>query len=133
MSLTPIKASSKPKKPIHLKPNRMEGYHIQFELKCLSNSFVSMAGLLGISPPSVRNVVFGRRRSARIEAEIARLLGKADWNEVVLEARAAVTGKSLKTIQQEIVCQRAERNKAALERLSAAMDADRASKARRAG
>ena len=121
------------KRNIRLRPKHREGLRIQYCLKDIRETFVDIGRRLKVSPQIISNVVFGRRRSARIEAEIARLLGKADWNEVVLEARAAVTGKSVKTIQQEIVRQRAERNKTALERLSAAMDADRASKARRAG
>jgi hypothetical protein len=99
----------------------------------LGKSFVSIANLLGLAPPSVRYVIFGRRRSARVEAEIARLLGAADWNEVVLEARSAVTGKPVKAIIQERQRQLAESDKAALERISAGISAELASRKRRAG
>jgi Zn-dependent oligopeptidase len=37
-----------------------------------------------------------------VEAEIARILGKSDWNEVVLEARSAVTGKPVTELVDEI-------------------------------
>jgi hypothetical protein len=99
----------------------------------LGNSFVSIATQLGLAPPSVRYVVFGRRRSARVEAEIARLLGAADWNVVVLEARSAVTGKSIAAIIKERDRQMAERDKAAMERISAGISAELASRKRRAG
>jgi Zn-dependent oligopeptidase len=36
-----------------------------------------------------------------VEAEIARILGKNDWNEVVLEARSAVTGKPVNELVEE--------------------------------
>ncbi|MDR2186378.1 MAG: hypothetical protein LBO80_12045 [Treponema sp.] len=70
---------------------------------------------MGTSLQIIADVVFGRRRSARVEAEIARLLGKSGWNEVVLEARSAVTGKSVETIKDELARRRAEREKAVLE------------------
>ncbi|MDR2020503.1 MAG: hypothetical protein LBQ14_07040 [Treponema sp.] len=66
-----------------------------------------------------------------MEAEIAHLLGKADWNEVVLEARSAVTGKSVETIRDELARQRAERENANRDRLHAALSG--VSRKRRAG
>jgi DNA transposition AAA+ family ATPase len=45
---------------------------------------------LGVSYHAVCEVLSGRLRSARVEAEIARILGKASWNEVVQEARRAI-------------------------------------------
>lgn len=47
---------------------------------------------LSVSKQAVQQVVCGIGRSRRIEAEIARVLGKASWNEVVAEARLAVSG-----------------------------------------
>jgi hypothetical protein len=132
LNLSPLLASDKKRIP-RLKPSGNEGYHIQFRLRCLGNSFVSIATQLGLAPPSVRYVVFGRRRSARVEAEIARLLGAADWNAVVLEARSAVTGKSVAAIIKERDRQQAERDKAAMERISAGISAELASRKRRAG
>ena len=94
--LVPYKA-----KPVRLKPSYREGLRIQYLLRDTGENFVGISTRLEIAPPSVRNVVFGRRRSARVEAEIARLLGKTGWNEVVLEARSAVTGKPVETLRQE--------------------------------
>jgi hypothetical protein len=82
-------------KPVRLKPNHREGLRIQYWLKDLGKSFVNIGLHLETSTQIIADVVFGRRHSARIETEIARILGKADWNEVVLEARSAQTGKSI--------------------------------------
>ena len=56
-------------------------------------------------------VVSGHRRSARIEAEIARILGKASWNEVVLEARSEVQKKPVAVILREMEQRRKAREK----------------------
>ena len=50
---------------------------------------------------TIYNVIRGQRSSRRIESEIARILGKADWNEVVLEARSEVQKKPVSVILQE--------------------------------
>lgn len=47
---------------------------------------------LSVSKQAVQQVICGASRSRRVEAEIARVLGKASWNEVVAEARLAVSG-----------------------------------------
>lgn len=47
---------------------------------------------LSVSKQAVQQVICGVSRSRRVEAEIARVLGKASWNEVVAEARLAVSG-----------------------------------------
>jgi len=47
-------------------------------------------------------VIYGKRSSTRIESEIARILGKADWNDVVLEARSEVQKKPVDVIVREI-------------------------------
>jgi 5-hydroxyisourate hydrolase-like protein (transthyretin family) len=46
-----------------------------------------------------------------VEAEIARILGKAEWNEVVLEARSAVSGKPVDELKKEIARKFEEREK----------------------
>jgi hypothetical protein len=103
LNITDRFASNKARsKPRRLRPTSQEGLFIQYELKSLKESFVGISTRLGIAPPSVRYVIFGHRRSARIEAEIARILGKPGWNEVVLEARSAVTGKSAEAIIEEM-------------------------------
>jgi hypothetical protein len=100
---------------LRLKPTCREGLNIQYRLKDAGESFSCIKNRMGTSLQIIADVVFGRRRSARVEAEIARLLGKSGWNEVVLEARSAVTGKSVETIKDELARRRAEREKAVLE------------------
>jgi hypothetical protein len=119
-----------------LRPVKQEGLQIQYLLKTKDIDFTNVATRLGITNVIVFNVVFGHRRSARVEAEIARILGKADWNEVVLEARSAVTGKPIQAIVEEIQARLEARRKASAERFAGAMaDALAAAKsgARRAG
>jgi hypothetical protein len=123
---------SRKERSLRLRPGHREGLNIQYQLKDKEQNFVGIGSKLGISHQIIANVVFGRRRSARVEAEIARLLGKADWNDVVLEARSAVTGKSVKTIMEGIKRQRAAREKAVLEGIVQTVSKDRASGARRA-
>jgi len=79
-----------------------EGLYIQFLLKTKKQSFVRIGKSLGVSNQIVVNVVFGKRRSRKIESEIARILGKADWNEVVLDARSEVQKKPVEVIIREI-------------------------------
>jgi transcriptional regulator with XRE-family HTH domain len=116
-----------------LRPNQQEGYYIQYLLKQKGYSHAKIANCLGINLETVCNVIFGRRRSARIETEIARILDKPDWNDVVLEARSTITRKSVSTILAELIIKKTEQKALAMERLGAAMEADRASRTRRAG
>ncbi|MDR0878956.1 MAG: hypothetical protein LBN21_12985 [Treponema sp.] len=109
------KARSKPRR---LKPTSREGLFIQYKLRDSDESFVGISTRLGIASPSVRYVVFGQRHSARVEAEIARILGKPNWNEVVLEARSAVTGKSKEAVIEEMENRIRERNQASAEALA---------------
>jgi hypothetical protein len=129
----PKKDLTRKETSVRLRPGPQEGVRIQYRLKAKGISFVGIGLFLKTSPTLIHYVVFGRRRSARVEAEIARLLGAADWNEVVLEARSAVTGKPVKTLVKEFSRQQAERDKAALERISAGLSAELASRKRRAG
>jgi hypothetical protein len=133
LSLPSLEAPGKPKKPFRIRPAYREGLNIQYNLKDREFSFSKIASKLKVNSSLVSRVVFGRRRSTRVEAEIARLLGAADWNEVVLEARSAVTGKPVKTLVKEFSRQVTERRKAALERISADISAELASRKRRAG
>ena len=75
-----------------LKPEKREGLYIQSQLKSIGFSYRRVGSLVSVSGEFVLNVTTGRRRSRRVEAEIARVLGKASWNEVVAEARLAVSG-----------------------------------------
>jgi hypothetical protein len=106
------------KEAVRLRPNRDEGLTIQYHLKRKRFSFVNIGESLKKSPQTVANVVSGRRRSARIEAEIARILGKADWNEVVLEARSEVQKKPVAVIRRETLQAREARRKTAREALA---------------
>ena len=73
------------------RPTSQEGLYIQYRLKQVSSSLANVGASLGLGRHTVFNVVFGRRRSRRIEAEIARILGKESWDDVVIEARLAVS------------------------------------------
>ena len=117
MILTPNKASGKPKKPDRYYPKPRESLNIQYKLKDAGETFVSIGKKIHITKQAVRDVIFGRRRSARIEAEIARILGKADWNEVVLEARSEIQKKPVKVILEEMRRTREGRLRAAKESL----------------
>ena len=125
-------ASLRKERVLRLRPNRQEGLNIQYRLKTRNEKFVEIGIRLGLSFQIVTNVVFGRRRSARVEAEIARILGKPGWNEVVLEARSAVTGKPVPVIVKEIQARLEARDAAALAGLAEALAAAKAG-ARRAG
>jgi hypothetical protein len=105
-----------------LRPSYEDGLNIQYHLKRKRHSFVSIGESLGVSNQVVVNVVLGRRRSKRIEAEIARILGKAGWNDVVLEARSEVQKKPAKVILAEMKKAREERRKAAAEEFAAYMN-----------
>jgi hypothetical protein len=84
-------------------------------------NFVTIGIQTGVSRQSVFNVVFGRRRSARVEAEIARILGKATWNEVVLEARSAVTRKPVEAALEEERARLQAQRKAQMESIGGLM------------
>ena len=78
--------------PCRFLPSKQEGVYIRYQLNCRGISLADIARTFGISAVAVHYVATGRRRSRRVEAEIARVLGKASWNEVVAEARLAVSG-----------------------------------------
>jgi hypothetical protein len=84
-----------------LRPSGREGAYIRYALLLKDERLVFIARRLNVSHQFVVNVVLGYRRSARVEAEIVRILEKNDWNEVVMEARSAVSGKSVATLAAE--------------------------------
>jgi len=88
--------------PKRYRPTRREGLSIQYKLKVSREGFASIGKRLGLTKQVVCDVVFGKRHSRRIESEISRILGKADWNEVVLEARSEVQKRPVKDIVREI-------------------------------
>ena len=75
-----------------LRPTKQEGQYIRYQLNRSSFFLAKIGARLAIGTDTVSRVIRGQRRSHRVEAEIARVLGKASWNEVVAEARLAVSG-----------------------------------------
>jgi hypothetical protein len=117
LNLTHQTASGKPDMPIRFRPSRQEGLYIQYRLKSLGKKLANISKVLSLNNSTFYNVIYGKRRSARIEAEIARILGKSDWNEVVLEARSEIQKKPVKVILEEMRRTREARLRAAKEKL----------------
>ena len=117
MNLTHQTASGKPDMPIRYRPSRQEGQYIQYRLRLTGERLVAISRRLNLHQSNIDNVIYGKRRSKRIEAEIARILGKADWNEVVLEARSEIQKKPVKAILEEMRRTREGRLRAAKESL----------------
>ena len=101
MIIASQKAPGKPKKPICLRPSAQEGQYIRYRLNLSGEKLAGISLRLGLHPTCTHKVISGQRRSRRIEAEIARILGKADWNDVVLEARSEVQKKPVEVILEE--------------------------------
>ncbi len=80
--------------------NKQIGIHIKYLLESKRICFADLARNLKISQQMIQHVIYGRRRSRRVEAEIARILGHAEWNDVVMEARLAVSGVGKPTKSQ---------------------------------
>jgi Zn-dependent oligopeptidase len=99
-------------------PTKQEGLYIQYRLKSLGKKLANISQGLSLNNSTFYNVIYGKRRSARIEAEIARILGKASWNDVVLEARSEVQKKPVAVILREMEQKARERSKADKERMA---------------
>ena len=92
MKYTVIDTPAKPEtRKSTWRPTYQEGLYIQYRLKQVPFSFANVGANLTIGTDTISRVVFGQRRSRRIEAEIARILGKESWADVVIEARLAVS------------------------------------------
>jgi hypothetical protein len=102
LNLPPIAALGKPKKPMRYNPTPQEGRYIQYRLCLAGKKAITISRKLGLHNSTVYNVIYGKRSSARIESEIIKIFGKADWNEVVLEARSEVQKKPVEAIVREI-------------------------------
>jgi len=113
--LTPNKASGKPNMPTRYRPSMQEGCYIRYKVDLAGTNLSTVARKLNADLSTVSKVIRGLRRSERIEAEIARILGKADWNEVVLEARSKIQKKPVKAILEEMRRTREGRLRAAKE------------------
>ena len=118
MNLASIKTQGKPKMPMRMRPGTKEGLKIRYKIHDIGMNLVNIAKSLTIDPSNISKVITGQRRSKRIEAEIARILGKADWNEVVLEARSEVQKKPIKQIIKEMQQKQAVREKASKEQFA---------------
>ena len=118
MSLTRQTASGKPEMPTRLRPTKQEGLYIQYRLKSFGKKLTNLSQDLNLNNSTFYNVIYGKRRSSRIESEIARILGKADWNEVVLEARSEIQKKPVSVILQEMEQKTQARRKEAGERMT---------------
>ena len=115
MSLTPSMASGKPIMPTRHRPILQEGHYIRYRLCLAGTKPAAVARALNLDRSTISKVLCGLRRSARIEAEIARILGKADWNEVVLEARSEIQKKPVAVILNEMQRAKEARPKTARE------------------
>ena len=83
-------------------PSGQEGIYIQYLLKATGQKFVDLAKITGVTPQFIPLVVFGQRRSKKIESEIAKILGHSSWNDVVLEARSEIQKKPVEVIVREM-------------------------------
>ena len=124
MSIALTKAPGKPKKPIRYNPSRKEGLYILYKIKDSGSGFAEIARTLNVHQSNIHKVTYGLRRAARIESEIARLLGKASWNDVVLEARSAVQEKPVEVILNEAYQKSQAQNQAHNEEMEAAKGDD---------
>jgi len=102
LSLSPSVASGKPIMPIRYRPSPQEGQCIRYRLRLAGKKLVDVSRKFELHDTITGKIIYGKRRSARIESEIARILGKASWNDVVLEARSEVQKKPVKVILQEM-------------------------------
>ncbi|UTC62578.1 hypothetical protein E4O05_01290 [Treponema sp. OMZ 787] len=87
---------------LRLKPNTQESHYIKYLLGLEGFSFFAVGKGLSINGETVLNVVAGRRRSQKVESEIARILGKPSWNDLVIEARLFVNNPSFRPTQKDI-------------------------------
>jgi len=104
MSLPQQRASYKEKYPstIRLRPVYSEGRYIRSLAVRHGLSLKKITDILGVSRTSIHCVIYGKRRSARIESEIAKILGHSSWNDVVLEARSEIQKKPVDVIVREM-------------------------------
>lgn len=69
-------------------PRRHEAAWIRYRLDLAGIGLTGIAQSLGLSKQAVSGVVSGRSHSARIEAEIARIIGYPSWNEMLKAVRS---------------------------------------------
>lgn len=69
-------------------PMRHESAWIKYKLELAGTDVTCVASRLGVSQPAVTRVISGHSHSARIEAEIARIIGYPSWNEMLKAVRS---------------------------------------------
>ena len=69
-------------------PKRHESAWIRYKLELAGSSVTDVAIRAGVTHGSVSQVVSGRSHSARIEAEIARIIGYPSWNKMLKAVRS---------------------------------------------
>ena len=69
-------------------PRRHESAWIRYKLELAGSSVTDVAIRAGVTHGSVSQVVSGRSHSARIEAEIARIIGYPSWNTMLKAVRS---------------------------------------------
>ena len=69
-------------------PKRHESAWIRYKLELAGSSVTDVAIRAGVTHGSVSQVVSGRSHSARIEAEIAKIIGYPSWNAMLKAVRS---------------------------------------------
>lgn len=87
---------------IRLRPKDQEAYYIKYLLSLKGFPLADISKSLFLSRQAVHRVVCGECRSRKVEAEIARILGKPSWNDLVIEARLFVSNPAFRPTQKDI-------------------------------
>lgn len=69
-------------------PKRHESAWLRYKLELAGVGLTGIAQYLGVTKQAIYGVVSGRSHSARIEAEIARIIGYPSWNEMLKAVRS---------------------------------------------
>ena len=69
-------------------PQPDESAWLRYRLELAGSSVTDVARRLNLTHVTVSKVISGRRHSARIEEEIARILGYPGWNEMLKRLRS---------------------------------------------
>ena len=69
-------------------PRRNEAAWIRYKLELAGSSVTDVAIRAGVTHGAVSHVISGRSHSARIEAEIAKIIGYPSWNEMLKAVRS---------------------------------------------
>lgn len=69
-------------------PRPAESAWLRYKLELAGSSVIDVAIQAGVTHGAVSHVISGRRHSARIESEIARIIGYPSWNEMLKAVRS---------------------------------------------